>query len=121
MDFLAKAMSVRPKAPLGEPLCVALEFRFSRPKSHYGTGKNAAILKDPTKIWHTTTPDADNLVKMVCDALNGVFWKDDSFIVQLYALKTYVPDSPGVHIRVAKADVLWQPCPNGENKPLQCL
>lgn len=38
-DFLALAAQYRPSRPLDGPLEVELEFRFSRPKSHYGTGK----------------------------------------------------------------------------------
>lgn len=32
--------------------------------------------------------DVDNYVKLICDALNGVAWKDDRQIVTIYARKT---------------------------------
>ena len=34
-------------------------------------------------------PDVDNLLKLVCDALNGVAWKDDSDIASTFAVKGY--------------------------------
>lgn len=37
----------------------------------------------------TVKPDADNVCKAVCDALNGVAWKDDAQIVNLIFEKHY--------------------------------
>lgn len=34
-------------------------------------------------------PDLDNLIKAVCDALNGILWDDDSLIAHMSALKVY--------------------------------
>ncbi len=77
-DFLALAHQHRPDKPFEGPLRVRLWFVFPRPKSHYGTGKKAGVLKGHwPEIYHAQTPDIDNLMKFVCDALNGVFWKDD--------------------------------------------
>ena len=88
-DFLAKALENRPTAPLDEPLAVALVFYFGRPKAHYRTGKNKHLLRDDAPHWHTRTPDADNLAKLVCDSLNGIFWRDDSCICDLTIKKCY--------------------------------
>ena len=88
-DFLAKAMLFKPDVPFDEPLSVALSFYFQRPKAHYRSGKKAHLLKENAPIWHTKTPDADNLVKFVCDALNGIFWKDDSRICELSIVKQF--------------------------------
>jgi Holliday junction resolvase RusA-like endonuclease len=30
-----------------------------------------------TEIWHTDTPDLDNIIKLVKDALKGIAWRDD--------------------------------------------
>lgn len=38
-------------------------------------------------------PDLDNLLKFVMDALNKVFYRDDSQIVEFAALKIYGPES----------------------------
>jgi len=77
-DFLALAHQHRPDVLFKGPLEVCLTFTFIRPKSHYRTGKNCALLKEsaPNK-YHANNPDATNLAKFVEDALNGIFWKDD--------------------------------------------
>ena len=37
----------------------------------------------------TKKPDADNIVKIICDALNGVAYKDDTQVVELDFKKVY--------------------------------
>ena len=96
-DFLAKSILHKPDIPFDEPLSLDLEFCFSRPKNHYRSGKYSNQLKDSAPTWHTKTPDADNLTKFVCDALNGIFWKDDSVICDIKITKKY-SDSPCVKI-----------------------
>ena len=88
-DFLAKAMQHKPDKPFDCPLSLTLFFIFPRPKNHFGTGKKANVLKDSAPVWHTGRPDLDNLEKFICDALNGVFWRDDSIICQKFSEKSY--------------------------------
>jgi Holliday junction resolvase RusA-like endonuclease len=38
-----------------------------------------------------TKPDLDNIVKVICDALNGVAFKDDSQVVKVVAEKRWGP------------------------------
>ena len=102
-DFLAKAMNYRPAKPLDQPLFLKLSFYFQRPKAHYRTGSKAGILKDNAPMWHTKTPDADNLVKFVCDALNKVFWRDDSVICALSVMKKY-SETPHISIKIIYSD-----------------
>ena len=45
-------------------------------------------------------PDADNVVKAVCDGMNGVVWKDDVQAIEGSWRKTY-GHTPGLHVRVA--------------------
>lgn len=42
-----------------------------------------------TPIFADKRPDLDNYVKLLKDALNGIFWTDDSLIVELVAKKYY--------------------------------
>lgn len=50
----------------------------SLPKS-----KPKSIEEEP----YIVKPDADNIAKLVCDALNGIAYKDDAQIVQLQVVK----------------------------------
>lgn len=78
-----------PKVPLDEPLEVIIFLYFSRPKCHYGTGRNAGKLKDSAPYWKESVPDRDNLDKIILDALKGLFWKDDSRICAGPVIKQY--------------------------------
>ncbi|HYX39739.1 MAG TPA: RusA family crossover junction endodeoxyribonuclease [Oligoflexus sp.] len=47
-------------------------------------------------IWADTKPDADNIHKLIGDALEGVLWVNDSRIVDSRCLKKFAPeDVPG--------------------------
>lgn len=44
-------------------------------------------------------PDADNIAKVICDALNGIAYADDSHIINLMINKKY-GENPGVHVSI---------------------
>lgn len=71
------------------PLSFSMTFYTSRPKSHYGTGKNAGRLKDSAPALPTSKPDVTKLVRGVEDALTGVVWRDDSQVTDQSACKRY--------------------------------
>ena len=98
-DFLALAKEAAPNKPLDGPISLCITCFFPRPKSHYRTGKYAHLLKDDSSLWHTKTPDIDNVIKFICDALNGIFWRDDSIICFVQA-KKYYDDRPRVEVQV---------------------
>ncbi len=79
-------------------------FYFPRPKSHYGTGKNAGVLKKSAPEQHTTKPDVDNLVKAVKDTLgekSGIgLWKDDKQVVSVLAKKFYADPGQPAGMRI---------------------
>ena len=50
-------------------------------------------------IHPTGKPDADNSLKLICDALNKIVWKDDSQIVSLAVQKFYA-DVPATSLTV---------------------
>ena len=89
--------SAGPTDPLGghiptrEPVTVALRFGLPRPRGHYGTGRNAGIVKPSAPVWPATKPDVDKLVRAVLDALTGIVWVDDSQVAILSAEKVYSP------------------------------
>ena len=68
---------------------VGLVFVFSRPKGHWGTGRNADKLKPSAPEQHTTKPDADKLARAVLDGLTRVAWVDDAQVCELRAVKRY--------------------------------
>jgi Holliday junction resolvase RusA-like endonuclease len=47
----------------------------------------------------TKKPDADNVLKAICDGMNGVVWKDDVQAVEVRLSKRY-GSTPGVRVRV---------------------
>ncbi len=66
------------------PLGVKVEYRFRRPKNHFGTGKNANKLKANAPHFVTRKPDLDNLNKSTFDALSEAdVWTDDSIVAVL--------------------------------------
>lgn len=89
------------------PVDVELTFSMPRPKDHYGTGRNAAVLKPSAPAYPTTKPDLDKLVRAILDALTEArVYPDDSCVVDVYARKRYAGLFPnGTHT----ADVLAVP------------
>jgi Holliday junction resolvase RusA-like endonuclease len=88
-SFLNQALSHKPEKPLECPLAIDLKIYMPRPKSK------------PKKVWAwTTRPDLDNLIKIL-DALNGVFWHDDSQIILFRASKHY-GDTARTEIKISE-------------------
>lgn len=54
----------------------------------------------------TKKPDADNIAKIVCDALNGVAYTDDKQICCLTVIKRYEDGThqPGVYVTIRDED-----------------
>lgn len=95
--------------PLDEPVHLEVVFTLRRPKSHYGTGRNAGVLKGSAPVFPTGKPDLDKLLRSTQDALKdaGVL-RDDSVVTAATATKTYVftgfdaLSHPGAVIRVRR-------------------
>lgn len=51
----------------------------------------------------TKKPDADNVLKAVCDGINGVVWADDVQAVEVRLRKVYAA-TPGVFVNVARIE-----------------
>lgn len=64
------------------PLDLEAVFYRPRPANHYGTGRNAAVLKRSAPLYPTTRPDATKLLRGIEDALTGVLYRDDAQIVR---------------------------------------
>lgn len=81
------ARKYAPSKPLEIPLSVQCHFYLARPKK-------------PKFQWPATRPDIDNYLKAVMDSLNGILWKDDSLIVQIWSGKHYTSANPIILLRV---------------------
>lgn len=64
--------------------------------------KTTKMLND--EIRPVVRPDIDNIIKIICDGLNGLAYKDDSQIVDIDAGK-YYSDTPRVEINIMSIEV----------------
>jgi Holliday junction resolvase RusA-like endonuclease len=85
-----------PKKPIEGALSVNIKIYRQIPKST--TKKDRALFLAGIKR-PIVKSDTSNYVKGIEDALNGIIYKDDSQIVDLYAAK-YYSDNPRVEISV---------------------
>ena len=100
--FLRVALGSRGAEPFDCAVKLSAKFYFQRPKSHYGTGRNAETLRDSAPPEHIQTPDVDKLVRLISDALTiaGVI-ADDRLIVDVRGRKFWTATSAGTSIWVA--------------------
>ena len=79
-----------------KPTEININFYFSRPNSHFHFDNSSKQFTVPQNAPHfrTGTPDLDNLIKLVLDALEGIFYKNDSSIVCINAKKLWM-EKPG--------------------------
>jgi Holliday junction resolvase RusA-like endonuclease len=92
----ARVMEFRPAVPVSEALRLAVVFYLPIPQSWSQKKTSAALSR---VLPHVSSPDLDNLVKLVNDALNGVFWIDDRQIIALHAQKFY-SDNPRTVVEI---------------------
>lgn len=86
--------------PLTGPVWLNVEMHFGVPASWSKKKRDQALegLIKPTK-----KPDSDNVIKAVCDGLNGVAWVDDVQVVAGHWKKVY-SDRPRVSVAVMEVD-----------------
>lgn len=89
------------KPDADDPLQVGIIARFAVPQSWSKKKRQAAWSGE---IYPTAKPDADNVAKLICDALNGIAYHDDSRITTLTVLKRYADEeeSPCVMVWVSR-------------------
>lgn len=75
-----------PDRPDERPVAVAVTAYMPIPKS---MPKRLRTLAEEERLEHRVRPDADNLLKLVTDALNGLAWRDDGQIYSAQVRKTY--------------------------------
>ena len=110
--------------PAGVPTSVEVVSVFQRPKCHFASD---GVLRPGAPRWHTTAPDADNLLKLQVDALVGVVVTDDRQICKMSGEKKWAPpehntsqilisicwvDATAVAVNVAEAAGSAEPVPD---------
>jgi Holliday junction resolvase RusA-like endonuclease len=88
------------RPPLDGPLLLELTFWVARPKGHYGSGKNAHVVKQSAPHAPATKPDLLKLARAIEDALTGIVYRDDAQITCETLQKAYTTGSPRVEVRV---------------------
>lgn len=85
------------------PLQVEVTFYVKRPAGHYGTGRNAGLVRKSADAFPWHTPDVDKLARAALDGIGeSGAWRDDAQVTTLTARKRYADEHPaGAVIRVA--------------------
>ena len=97
-NILSQAIAHKPSQPFQNRVSMDLIFFMPIPKSMNKREMALAVSED---MIHTKKPDKDNLEKAVCDALNEVFWRDDSIIWKSTSEKRYSPN-PRIEVSICR-------------------
>lgn len=113
---VAARNKVRGWQPLTGPVALSAVFTLPRPRSHFGTGRNAARVRPSAPARPDVTPDLDKILRATKDALTTArVWRDDAVVVDYWPPfgKWYetdhgrvpgVLDGPGCTIRLWSLD-----------------
>lgn len=90
-DVVGAALTVRGKVrgwrPLTGPLLAEMVFTIARPKTHFGTGRNAGTVRPSAPDLPVGPPDLSKLVRSTEDALTTAgIYRDDALLVRYRAL-----------------------------------
>lgn len=81
------------------PLRLDVWLYVSRSTSHFRQNGSLSAEGSRCPYPHKQKPDADNALKLVCDALNGLAWRDDVRFVDMHCSRRW-SDWPGTTIDV---------------------
>ena len=96
MYAFKQALNGKPSPYWETPVIVEIRAFHGIPKSFSKKKRDEAL---NGKIRPQTKPDIDNVVKVVCDALNSVAYKDDTQVIKVVAEKYYA-DEPRVEVEL---------------------
>jgi Holliday junction resolvase RusA-like endonuclease len=88
------------------PVSLSITFLLERKAGHYGTGRNAGILRPSAPQFPGAMPDLSKLVRATEDALtNAGVWRDDGQVVTLHVAKRWADPVtlPGAIILIKEA------------------
>jgi Holliday junction resolvase RusA-like endonuclease len=83
---LSAQQAMQGRAPLDVPVTMTMRIECQVPASWSAKKQRQAI---NAEIRPGTKPDADNVIKAVCDGFNGVLWRDDALVCELHMRKLY--------------------------------
>lgn len=87
--------------PFVGPVVLRLGFDLPRPLGHFGTGRNAGLVRRSAPGWPAVMPDLDKLARCIGDAITDAgLWHDDAQVIAIHAAKRYA-EPPGVFITVS--------------------
>jgi Holliday junction resolvase RusA-like endonuclease len=66
---------------------------LKRPKGHFGSGKNASVLKGSAPKHPTTKPDLSKVLRAVEDCGSGIWFRDDAQIVSARIEKRFAGEN----------------------------
>ncbi len=90
------------------PVAVSIIFRLPRPRHHYGTGRNAGILRDSAPAYPSGKPDLDKLERAVLDGITtGGAWRDDAQVIHLSTWKVYASRGFPAGCEIEITEVNW--------------
>lgn len=84
------------------PLKVIINAYYEIPKS--ASKKKRAQMIDG-ELRPTKKPDADNIAKIICDALNGIAYRDDAQVVTCIINKRY-SEEPSVSVEIEEIEFI---------------
>lgn len=93
-DFRAQAIKFKPDKPVTGPVWIQICVYRDLPKSFSNKKREAAL---NWEVLPVTRPDCDNYGKLVLDAMNQIFFADDSQVVGLEINKFY-SDQPRIWV-----------------------
>jgi len=93
---MAAQQAMQGRELIGGPVMMELAIRVAVAAS-WSKKKTAEALAGD--VMPTKKPDADNVLKAICDGINGIVFKDDVQVVNVSLSKRF-SDTPGVSVRV---------------------
>lgn len=90
-----------------QPVAVHILAIYGIPKSYSQKKRERAMNGE---LMPTKKPDADNIAKVVCDALNGVAYADDTQVIELRVRKAYGEPHITVSVEEQAAETMPESC-----------
>lgn len=94
LDVWKAARAAYQGHPMTGPVSVQLAFVLPRPVAMVWKRKPMP------RLWHTSKPDSDNLVKSTLDAMQGILWVDDCQVCHVQATKHIAAGDEEPHVLV---------------------